>query len=337
MDDSATSAWQVGGVADAVQETEAAARAAWPDLARAAGLPECDYRLDVLRTRVQRGEVRTLLTVEAEGRAPLVLKLARGEAEGWFESQVTAHRRAEEILAGADGLGVPRLLASDAARRAMLMTRVPGVQAHDAMVMARDETTRLDLLRACARWAGHLHRGGTVQFGRVRPDPLLRQLAAWRTGVENGSLALPQPVAFLEALTEVGARLETARGRKTTRVVVHGDLSLRNLLIDGADVHGIDFGTVALRSPSVDLARLLVMYGTFFAAEGDARAILTNAREAALEAHAGRWRDGVELDPLLGVELLRLWQTIPKGRWSRGAMKTHRWRGIRRMMAAVLA
>lgn len=320
------------------EQAEAAAQAAWPALANAAGLDPAGYDVSILRTRVQRGEARTLLLVQAEGRPSLILKHAEGEADGWFESQIAAHRRAHEIFADAPGLTVPDLLAVDTDRRAMLMEHVAGQTAHDAIAQAPDAAMRLDILRACARWAGHLHRGGEVKFGRVRPDRALRQMAEWRASVTGGEVRIPDRDRFLSLLDRVTAHAEAARDRKTTRVAVHGDLSLRNVMVGPDGVTGIDFGTTGLQSPAADLARLLVMYATFFgpSAQAGAPDDLAAARAAVLGAHAGRWRDGVELTHLLGVDVLRIWLSIPPHRWSRGATKQRRWRGISAIADALL-
>ncbi|MCK0168063.1 aminoglycoside phosphotransferase family protein [Jannaschia sp. S6380] len=316
-------------------ELEAGARAAWRCLAPRLGEAPEAREVSVLRARVSRGQARIVCVLRRSGQADLILKHAPGETPARFAGQVDAHARAERLFAAAQGLGVPTLHAADPEVRAMVMARVPGMTAHDAMLLAPDGSERLEILRACGRWAGHLHRAGDVRFTPLRPAGMLRKVGRWRDAVADGSLPVPAPAKFLDLADRTLRRAEDDRGRKSTLTVAHGDLSLRNLMIgpDG-QASGIDFGTTEMRAPSRDLARLLIGHATFFGPAGGEDADgLVPARAALLDAHGGRWRDRAGLDLAMMADLLLIWQSIPVAPWRRGLVHHRRWRGIRRMAA----
>ncbi|MEM9796770.1 MAG: aminoglycoside phosphotransferase family protein [Pseudomonadota bacterium] len=308
-----------------------AAHAAWPALATRAGLSAVEWRPGPVRVRTVHGQTRVLLPLD--GPMPLILKHAPMESAVWLESQITAHRRAEAAFADAAGLHVPRLLAVDRERRAWLLERVPGRTAHDAMAGA-DGAGRLAILTQAGRWAGHLHRAGPVQFRRIRSRPVLDRIARWREEIEAGSVK-PSDTERFDALRVQAMRMvEAAEGVKCTRTQIHGDLNLRNLILDLDHVWGIDFGTTALRNPAVDLARILVRHETFFGpVDGDAVETPEAARAALLAGYGGRWRDTTALDHLIVVDLLRLWMSVPAQPWRRSLTQARRWAGISRMAA----
>ncbi|MEM7489741.1 MAG: phosphotransferase [Pseudomonadota bacterium] len=315
------------------RRAEAAARAAWPALARMAGLPEDGQAIEVLRTRGGRGAVRTVLAVRGPGHGGVVLKHVPDETADWYDAQIAAQARAEAAFAGAHGLAVPRMLAADRDRRAWLVERAPGMTAQDAMVLA-DGAGRLRILRACGRWMGHLHRSGEVQFGRHRPGPILRQLDEWARQLTAGEIDVPDRDGFRDLIGRTRALAEAARGVKVTRTVVHGDMNLRNLIVDGDRIWGIDFGAMRPRPPGTDMARVLVAHGTFFGpVDGDPVDTPEAARAALLEGHAGRWRDSTGLEHLMAAEVLRLWRSIPPGASDRSVTHHRRWAGVRRMAA----
>ncbi len=318
------------------RQVEADARAAWPHLGRAAGLPEGGQRLDVIRTRSQRAATRTVLTVTGPGHGGLVLKHAPDESAARFDSQMAVHQRAEAAFEGVEGLGVPRLLAADRARRAWLMERVPGLTVQDAMQLA-DGAGRLALLEQAGRWLGHLHRSGEIQFGRHKPGPLLKQVTLWEAALADGTMPVLDQTRFRALMAHTRALAEASRGVKVTRTVVHGDANLRNLIVEGGQVWGIDMGAARLRPPPVDLARLLVWHETFFGpVDGDPVDTPEAARAALLAGHGGRWRDSSALAPYLAVELLRLWRSVPVSFMARGMLHHRRWAGVQRMAARLL-
>lgn len=312
-------------------DPESAARAAWPDLARVAGLDPFAHVLAVVRIRSAHGQTRTVLSVDGPG-GEMILKHAPDEAEPGFSARIAALQQARERLDGIPGCNVARIRAADRARRALLLDRVPGRTLHDAIADCADPGARLALLEAGARWAGHLHRSGSVTFGRHRPGRLLRQLDGFAAEVASG-IAVADPDAYAALIDHAQTVVEAERGRRSAIGTVHGDLNLRNLIVgtDGG-VTGIDLGAPGPRPAAEDLARLLVWFETLFW-EGSGGPDGLKAR--ILAAHGGRWRDGTTLDGHVAVELARLWRTVPADPARRGLLHHRRRAGVRRMAAAL--
>ncbi|MEM7710736.1 MAG: aminoglycoside phosphotransferase family protein, partial [Pseudomonadota bacterium] len=311
---------------------KAQAQAAWPALAQAAGLPACGQAMDILLLQTNPRDPRAVLSIRGPGHGGLVLKHGPGETEGWFDSQVAAYRRAEAAFAGACDLGVSRLVAADRARRALLMELVPGQTVQAAMERA-DGARRLEILGACGRWMGHLHRSGGTKPGRHQPDQLLARIGQWERRIADGRLDVPDRGGFLDLAARTRAWADATRTVETTRVAVHGDMGLHNIMVDGDRIYGIDFGTLEYRPPATDIARLLTWHETYFGpVDGDPVDAPDAARAAVLDGHGGAWTAPSELDYLMAGELLRLWRSVPASRLRRGWFHRRRWKGVRRMV-----
>ncbi len=111
--------------------------------------------------------------------------------------------------------------------------------------------------------------------GRLPHDPMGRAAMGTRVPItrarlaEAAQLGLPVPAAAdVEPILAAAERLPPSE----RRVVAHGDLHLRHLLVEDGSLTGIiDWGDVCMADPSVDLS----LGWTYF--EGDSRAALLEA------------------------------------------------------------
>jgi hypothetical protein len=186
----------------------------------------------VVAVRGWRGAADSVLLhlLAADGAHAAVAKVARAGA-GADEADVLARLGGAAEAAGA---GVPRVLGSGgvSGRRVTILGVVPGRRAVD-VVGSSAERAKGVLLRV-ADWLEAWNRA-TVRTQPLGADELEREVLA--------PLRLLAPLladggAYAARVRSLCARVE---GRPLPRVAAHGDLTLHNLLLDGASLGVVDW------------------------------------------------------------------------------------------------
>lgn len=232
------------------------ARKAFRALSPRLGLNPKDCHLSTLSVQPEPGGGRvTLLIRPTEGEA-LVLKQrilppgAEARAARRFEDMLAAHARLAEVFADAPGLGVPPLLAQNAAAGAVVIGFVPGQSVRD--MLNADPGCAAEVLHRAGLWLRHLH--GAAGGDSAAPDPIaaLRRL---RRRADAGRQ--PAPLRFTRLLRSLREAAEALQGVALPMRLQHGDMSAGNLMIAPGLTCGIDFETASAALPARDIAMLL--------------------------------------------------------------------------------
>lgn len=305
--------------------------AAWKKLAETTGRLPRDYVPTLLSARREEAGGRGVLLLKARRGAPdLILKFRVGDRKGaWVDRAVAAYTQAGKALAPQSDVQAPHVLACDAERQAILLSHVAGHPARELLFDAdggeTDATARL--LGQCAGWLSALHRaqpGPTVPFDPARVMPWA-EAQADRDAYETQRAAL----------VRLGER---ADGVRMDTGLVHGDMTLANLLVDRATVSGIDFEEDGPGPGVQDVAMLLADYLVWFGHDipKTCRTPLPPALEVAFwRGYGAQMADDPVFRAHLVARLLTLWQNVPADPSLRSPRRAHVYAGVRAALARV--
>ncbi|MGY3437527.1 MULTISPECIES: phosphotransferase [unclassified Marinovum] len=174
-----------------------------------------------------------------------VLKLFPGADLARFRRVVRAHRQAGRIFQDRPGLAAQRLLGFDEPSRAVLLDYVPG-QSGRAALLAGEAPERI--LGQSAQWLACLHAARGTARGRFDPWGPLERLPQVPVCAE--------PERYLAALASLRRVAEQLQGRGCLRAVLHGDMTLANLVFHDGTVSGIDFENLKQHPAARDIGEL---------------------------------------------------------------------------------
>lgn len=289
-------------------------------LAPMAGLPPGGWQVTLLSARRERQGARGVLRADpAQGQgAPLpsvIVKLHLPVAAARFEAMRTGHAAAARALPD----GVPAVLAACEAHGALLLSCAQGAPVWEVLSQRADGAGPADILTAAGAWLGRFHKGaarGTEAQETEGPLRRLRRLAKTRD--------VPQPQAYRAALGALETLGQQAQN-PTPHAVIHGDMTLQNLLVTpDLRVTGIDFENADAAPAMRDLAGLVVDDAIWFGAGG---AIDLGAQAPLLRGYIGSGGavDAAALRFFVGVKLLGLWAAQPARGSDRTARRAYVW------------
>ncbi|MDA7428453.1 phosphotransferase [Primorskyibacter aestuariivivens] len=162
-----------------------------------------------------------------------------------FRRIVRAHRQAGRLLRDVPGLDAQKLLRFDEDHRALLLSLVSGRSGRmELLAGAAPE----EVLSRAADWLRVLHAGRETSTATFDAKAPLERLDPAPDCVDE--VMYKRAVV---ALQEEAARLQ---GRAVTRAVLHGDMTLANLLFSPGAVTGIDFENLAQHAVARDVGEL---------------------------------------------------------------------------------
>lgn len=302
----------------------------FPSLALAAGLPAQGWDMNVLSRRQDAMMDRVVLSVDQPGYGPMILKAVFAPVDpDAFAAALEAQSAAARCVGG-----VPAVLASDTAAQVALMERAPGQTLFDLCVDHPIEDHARSL-RAAGRWLADFHRAAGTEPRNFRPDFTLGYVTEMAQAVSRGDRQIPQKPLFLSAVEWLNTNAPVGAQCRTVAAQSHGDLNMRNLLVDGDRVSALDFQPARFVPVGHDIVRLALHYGAFCPTDHD----------------SGEVMPGIDLDPffegydltgpwdhtlpfLARVRLLDDWTRIPKRQEDRSFAQQRRWRGIVKLAKA---
>lgn len=277
---------------------------------------------DILSARRETGGGRiAMLITPGDGTDSLILKLRLGRTPDWLEQAARAYRGAATGLADQPGLAVPRLLMTLPTHHALILSYSPGTDARNILADSTDPADHEPVMRAAGRWLGALHRGQPAASVAYDPSPALRGLTR-RAG--------PSVATDQTAVTRLIASARTLAAGLSDRLwpqaVIHGDMTLANLLIARDQITGIDLENDSPGPVARDLAMLLIDYELWF-----------GHHPAALRAFWQAYGTDLRDDPLLRfhirLRLVRLWSARPDGLAQASPRRAHLRAGLQAMTA----
>lgn len=299
-----------------------AAQAAWADAGPRLDLPANPAALTVISARREpRGGRLVARVMPGQGHPALILKLRLGADHDRLAQAMRAYDRAAISLATHPGLAVPRVVMALPDHHALILSECPGT---DARSLLADSTTSADhprVMGSAGRWLGALHRGQSDTPAAFDPAASLRALT--RRTRQAGPAHHP-------ALTPLVGQCETLAASLSDRLwpcaVIHGDMTLGNLLIAPEQITGIDLENDAPAPIARDIAMLLMDHELWF-----------GHIPAAIDAFWQGYGADLSRDPLLRfhirLRLARLWADRPPDPAGTTPRRAHLWSGLQAMTA----
>lgn len=162
-----------------------------------------------------------------------------------FRRIVRAHRQAGRHLRAHDGIDAQKLLKFDEEHRALLLALAPGRSGR--MELLGGAAPERVLARAAA-WLRVLHMARPTSRGRFDALGPLARLPETPDCVD-GEL-------YARARAALDAEAHRLQGREVGFAVLHGDMTLANLLFSDSAVTGIDFENLAQHPAARDVGEL---------------------------------------------------------------------------------
>lgn len=311
-----------------------AALALWPGLAAQIGADPAAWRAAPLARREDARVATVLLRLDGPDGRGLVLKHQRRPEEGFAEA-MAAHLEAMELYPE----GVPALHALDIAARACVMDLAPG-QPLSLRLEGATREAQAGLLRRAGAWLDGYHRA-TLGATRVfQPKFTLRYLDTVRGEVLDGSRQVARKERFLACIETIFAMATRYEGQHTVTARSHGDLHLRNLLLDGEGCLGIDFAAGRVVPVGHDIARLLTDYAILHAPQAEiaqGEVLPGFAREAFFEGYRLAGPDDPSVGLLLRNRVLAEWWGLPARAGARSAAQSRRFARLMPLAERVFA
>ncbi len=303
-----------------------AALAAW-----AAAAPQLGRDPRLARTRVlaarreARGGRIAMLISGDDGQGDLILKLRLGGKQDITGPASRAYAGAGAALSGHPGLAVPRLVLALPDHQALILSHCPGLDARSLLSDSTDPADHLHVMQAAGAWLGALHRGGAAAPAPFDPAPALRRLIR-----KARQAPPPRPDAFAALLARIKDLAPQVQGRPLPQAIIHGDMTLGNLLIAPGCTTGIDLENDSPAPVARDLAMLLVDHNVWFGPQ-------PAALSAFWQAYGADLRDDPALRFFIALRLARLWQEMPPDPERDTPRRAHVWAGLQSICARLAA
>lgn len=234
-----------------------------------------------------------------------------------FRRIVRAHRQAGRMLRSHEGLDAQKLLEVDETHRVLLLAWVEGRSGRMELIGGADPDV---VLARAARWLVTFHTGRELTHGAFDANGAVARLAEAPGCGEADMFDRARA-----ALTREAARLQ---GREVGKAVLHGDMTLANLLYTPDAVTGIDFENLAHHPAARDAGELWADLLLHAPRLPRARSLLPEKWERAfVDAYPGLDADVCAF--YARHRLLRAWSDIP-------AQEEHRGPGRARKLANLM-
>ncbi len=305
----------------------------WRRAALAIGTPPDAYTPHVLKVRIKDSISRIVMLFQSLEYPDLVLKQSYPpEHINHFRNGVQAHQRAASLLRDHPDLDVPALRHVDEETCTILMDHVPGRTVHDLLDLAElGLEDRHQVLGQAGRWIRAYHDATHAGTRQLNPTRMLEHADRMIGNVRSGSHLVPRRREFLKFADCIHPLAEAVRNREIHISATHGDLHLRNIMIHGQRVTGLDFGSVHNAPVGHDLARFLVNLGNFFhdPAPESQGGFLDGADATAFFAGYGpEFQHDPALTYLFPIQILTDWCALPKQRVDRNPLHQRRLKGV---------
>ncbi len=287
---------------------EREAQAAWSALSAKAGMAR-KAPVRVLSAR-KGNKQRWRVVARVEGETPFIVKFWSVNGAQKARHAFEALECAQDALGPYEKLSSPMPIAWDSGTGSVLMSLCPGISLRDVLMDGGEVDIAKNLKPALA-WMAALHAGSLrsdMPFGGIK------KLHALQRAGDAGNM--PERARFNACLDRLARLAEDAEQMPNPTAIVHGDLTLSNILVQGHEIAGIDFNNITQTSVALDLAMMFVEVAVTFAQDRDvpAFALLPEDWDAMVkQSYEGLSLQSANFRFFAGVRLLRMWaQTQPR-------------------------
>lgn len=299
-------------------------------------LPLTGWTITTLSERSDKSVAHIVLHLSHDDHAPLVLKYeARPVELDDFSKRLTEHHAAMGAFAQSAAYRLPRIIAADPVKQAVLMEYIPARPATEKFEASGADLDRhAHLLSRIGGWVDAFHR---ARKGPPRPFQThytLTHLSRMEEAVSSGWAKIAAPEQFLEAARALRGQAFDFEGKQTIPSVQHADLHLRNVLLNDDVVVGVDFSGGHSAPVGHDLARLLVDYAVLHAPEGSipkSQVIPPRAMEGFFETYRLIGPEDPAFQMMLRMRLLAEWRGLPGRDEDRSHAQDRRLAGVLRV------
>lgn len=298
--------------------------------------PLTGWRFSTLSERNDGRVAHIVLLLSRDRQPELVLKYEASPRDpDEFSKRLTAHHAATGAFPHSDAYRLPRIIAADPVKQAVLMEYIEARPATELFEFAGADLDRhATILAQLGGWVDAFHRGRKGPRREFQTHYTLSHLARMEEAVDSGRAEICEPAKFLEAASKLRRMAPDYEGQQTIPSVQHADLHLRNVLIGDNFVAGVDFSGAHSAPVGHDLARLLVDYAILHAPEGS----IPEGAVVPPQALAGFFReykligpDDPALNMLLRMRVLAEWRGLPADEDHRTPAQDRRLAGVQRV------
>lgn len=269
----------------------------------------------------------------ARGDVALIFKHVRRPSDpAPFLTALTAQMHAAEVMTGPDS--APEVLAADPEARACVMVCVPGRNLHD---MLSDGGAQAPILARAGGWIHAFHSATFAERRIFQPRFMRDHLRHLVRQIAGQEIAVAKPRAFVRHAARVIDMADAYEGRETRSARTHGDMNLRNILLDGDRAWGLDF-TAAHNAPvGFDIARFLLHHAALFGdPPPEGQVVRKEVLSAFFDGYTGVGADDPSVQYLLRVRLLMDWAAIPADSAAQTGPQARRLRRLARLARSAL-
>lgn len=310
---------------------EEAAEAAWARLAPMAGLdpqafrPVRDWQKD---DTTQHHIVR--LMERADGHRVVLKRFFRPTDPQSFRRVRDAQTYAAVRMPGGP-FTAPPILADDVEGNALLMGFARGRTFLECIYSGMD---RDEALAAAGLWIAAFHTATYVEDRTFQPKFMRNHLSHLLEELDRGDIVYPAIPAFREHAIKAIAMANLHEGRTTKSARTHGDMNMRNVLLDGDSAAGIDFTALHDAPVGFDIARFLLNWMGWFGEASDVpegEVVTPSVLSAFFDGYRFVGPDDPSVQYLLRVRLLMDWGALPARRRDRSVPQELRLQRLKKL------
>ena len=310
-------------------DLERSAKVAWAGVAGDIGWSLADWSLSVLAKRDDLDIARIVLLAESRGGRRVVLKHElRPDAPEGFAAQYGHLRRAMDACDWGGPFRMATPLHLDVERRACLLEWAPGRPMSDLAREAKGSPDRQhDLLVRAGAWASSFHGQQLDERRPFRPKFTLRYFDGIRAELDSGTRQVPEEQLFRQGLAMLHHVAPRFAGRESASCMQHGDLHMRNLIVNDIGITGIDFSKGESAPVGHDISKLLLDFVSLTVDPSeipDGSVVPDRIRKAFFDGYCVVGPDDPSVNFLLYVKILSTWLHVPADPMRRtpGKMRT---------------
>tara|TARA_R110000850_G_scaffold30911_3_gene85431 strand:+ start:492 stop:1496 length:1005 start_codon:yes stop_codon:yes gene_type:complete len=309
-----------------LSELDSSAAAAWSGICVDLGYNPTRWSLSVLSRRDDPHIARIVLrAIHRDGQSVVLKHELRPDAPEGFAAQYRFLETVHAACQWDDRFKVPRPIYLDVERRACLMEYAPGAPMSDLMRDAHGDLTRQDvLLRRAGGWLSLFHGDQLDARRPFRPKFTLRWFHRVRDEIVRGERAVPSSDLFLRGIRTLDAVAPRFDGVRSASCAQHGDMHMRNLVMSGDTVWGLDVSKSDPAPVGHDVAKLLFDYVSLFVPAGEipeGEVLPDRVRKAFFAGYEVVDPDDPSVGFLIYVKLLSTWLHVPADPTQRTAAK----------------
>lgn len=283
----------------------------WPPLAARAGLDADAFDVGEVWQRHDPQRSHIVLRLEGPESAVILKRVFQPNDSEVFRANLLGHRRACAALRGDLLAHAPEILAVDEAGQAVLSTCAPG-RTVDAL--CADGADHGPILRRAGMWMSAFHDATFQEDRQYQPRFMVDHIKRLARALSANERRIRGRAEFLQYAAQIPGWAEGFEGRKTISAAKHGDMNLRNIMLDGDQAWGLDYSGNSHAPVGFDIARFLLNYTEVFGnfdALKPGQVVPPSAFNAFFEGYKAVDANDPSVVFLLKVQLLTDWARVP--------------------------